>query len=180
VSAALLCRDCGSRRCACWRPDPRRLASAPALSLALAEQPPAPPLASVVDRTRRSGDGELLLPRGAADLRRRRNVAARSAPPEYCFIQGRSYRPAPLLLVPCGSADVDRSARLPLQDDRLQRGCKHPRRRTSAPVTTGTSRDFDYDTGASAHIVCVRALERVTPAAGWKSTSGSGRMAFAG
>jgi hypothetical protein len=50
--AALLCRDCGSRRCACWWPDPRRLASAPALSLALAEEPPAPMPPSLLDGTR--------------------------------------------------------------------------------------------------------------------------------
>jgi hypothetical protein len=48
--AALLCRDCGSRRCACCRPDPRR----PGSTLALArvgEQPPSSTPTSLPVRT---------------------------------------------------------------------------------------------------------------------------------
>jgi len=47
--ADLLCRGRGNRRCACWQSDPRRLASALALSLALAEQPPVRTSASLLD-----------------------------------------------------------------------------------------------------------------------------------
>ena len=74
----LLCRGCESRRCACWRPEPRRLASAPALSLALAEQPPAPMPPSLLDGTKgsRAGGG---LPRRAGDASFSSISGARSA-----------------------------------------------------------------------------------------------------
>jgi hypothetical protein len=66
--AALLCPDCGSRRCACCRPDPRRPASAPgsrprgrAATLVDADLAPGP------DETRNDGDDDrgLLLFTGA-------------------------------------------------------------------------------------------------------------------
>ena len=38
--STFLCRDCGSRRCACCRPDPRGPASAPGFSLAWASSHP--------------------------------------------------------------------------------------------------------------------------------------------
>ena len=54
--ADLLCRGRGNRRCACWQSDPRRLASAPALSLALAEQAPVRTSAPLLDGTTTRSD----------------------------------------------------------------------------------------------------------------------------
>jgi hypothetical protein len=47
--ADLLCRGRGNRRCACWPSDPRRLANAPALPFASAEQPPMRTSLSLLD-----------------------------------------------------------------------------------------------------------------------------------
>jgi hypothetical protein len=68
--AALLCRDCGSRRCACCRPHPREPASAPALSLAWASSHPR--------RCRpRSRSGRRAIVIGASGRRRRETRACR-------------------------------------------------------------------------------------------------------